>query len=225
LSLAARNDQLVRTYILDGIRSGLFADGAKLPTERSLSERLGVSRSAVRDALAVLESSGLVTRIVGSGTYVRDKRTGSVARAEALAPQSSPSEIMEGRLLLEPRLALLACVNANSADLARLDECIRGGEEAVAFEAFEHWDAALHQAIAEATHNRLVIELYAMITRARDQMEWGQLKRRSLTAERRDIYRQEHREIVGALKERDAPRAEAGLMAHLRTVRSNLLGG
>jgi DNA-binding FadR family transcriptional regulator len=220
--MTVRHDQVVRSFIMDGVRSGTFAPGDKLPTERVLSNRLGVSRSAVRDALAVLESAGLVARIVGSGTYVRD--IGPLGPADHGGSASSPSEIMEARLLLEPRLAILAAANADSGDLARLDECVRAGEEVGDFEDFEHWDAKLHQAIADATHNRLVIELYATITRARDQMEWGEMKRRSITAERRNIYRREHREIVTALRERDARRAEAALTAHVKTVRTNLLG-
>ena len=92
------------------------------------------------------------------------------------------------------------------------------------FERFEHWDAALHQAIAEATHNRLIVGLYTTITRARAQADWGELKRRSLTAERRDHYREDHRRIVAALRARDAEGAEAALLDHLRRVRQNLLG-
>jgi DNA-binding FadR family transcriptional regulator len=223
MSGTTRHDLRVRDFIIGGIRSGAYRANGKLPTERALSEQLGVPRSAVRDALAVLESGGAVTRIIGSGTYVREPAQ-QAAPAEAAPAAASPAEIMEARLLLEPQLAQLAAINADQEDFARFDECICEGDAADDFEAFEHWDAALHQAIAKSTHNRLVIELYAMITRARDLTEWGDLKRRSLSAERREHYRREHHEIVAALKERNAARAEAALLAHLRRVRSNLLG-
>lgn len=222
-STSIRHDQRVRDFIIGGIRSGAWRANGKLPTERALSEQLGVPRSAVRDALAVLESSGAVTRIIGSGTYVRATASESPP-AEPSPPSASPAEIMEARLLLEPQLAQLAAINADQSDFARFDECIREGDAADSFEAFEHWDAALHQAIAKSTHNRLVIELYAMITRARDLTEWGELKRRSLSAERREHYRREHHAIVAALQARDAARAEMALLEHLERVRSNLLG-
>lgn len=222
---ATRPDLRVRDFILAGIRSGTYRANAKLPTERALSDQLGVPRSAVRDALAVLESGGAITRIIGSGTYVKeDAGAGSDAATTKTPPTASPAEIMQARLLVEPQLAQLAAFNANQDDLARFDECVREGDAAESFEAFEHWDAALHDAIARSTHNRLVIEIYTMITRARDFVEWGELKRRSLSAERRDHYRREHHEIVAALKSRDVERAEAALLGHLQRVRDNLLG-
>jgi len=68
------------------------------------------------------------------------------------------------------------------------------------------------------------VELYRAITRARDHADWGELNRRSLTAERRETYRAQHRRIVAALRARDGNRAEAELVQHLRMVRDNLLG-
>ena len=223
MNMTIRHDLRVRDFITDGIRSGAYRANGKLPTERALSEQLGVPRSAVRDALAVLESGGTVTRIIGSGTYVREPEEKPV-QPEPLPQAASPAEIMEARLLVEPQLAQLAAINADQADFAVFDECIRQGDAADSFEAFEHWDAALHQAIAKSTHNRLVIELYAMITRARDLTAWGELKRRSLSAERREHYRREHHAIVMALQARDAIAAERALLGHLERVRSNLLG-
>ena len=223
MSTTTGHAQRVRDFITDGIRAGVYGARSKLPTERALAAQLAVPRSAVRDALAVLESGGAVTRIIGSGTYVRATASESPP-AEPSPPSASPAEIMEARLLVEPRLAELAAINADQDDFARFDDCIRQGDAADDFEAFEHWDAALHQAIARSTHNRLVIELYAMITRARDLTAWGELKRRSLSAERRDHYRREHHAIVAALKARDAAAAETALLGHLERVRSNLLG-
>ncbi len=210
-----RSDQ-VRVSLVHMVESGVYPPGARLPTERALAEQLNLPRSAVRDALAGLEAEGAIVRKVGSGTFV--------AKASRPATDASPTEIMEGRLLIEPRLAVLAVAHATAADFARMDHCNREAERTDSFEEFEHWDAALHQAIAEATHNRLLIELFRAITRARDQADWGELKRRSLTPDRRETYREQHRRIVAALRARDGARAEAELVAHLKTVRDNLLG-
>lgn len=219
-----RSDLQVRDFILAAIRSGTYGLNSKLPTERALSEQLGVPRSAVRDALAVLESDGAIERVIGSGTYVREEATSSLKSGGVSPPDASPAEIMQARLMVEPQLAQLAAINANQEDFARFDECIREGDAADTFEAFEHWDAALHDAIARASHNRLVIEIYAMITRARDLAEWGELKRKSLSVERRDQYRREHHAIVAALKGRNTQQAEVALLVHLEHVRQNLLG-
>jgi DNA-binding FadR family transcriptional regulator len=225
--LGRRGGQQVRQWLLEMLSSGRYVTGSKLPTERAVAEQLGVPRSAVRNALAALEAEGLVVRLIGSGTFVADPATRPAREADpplVAVSDASPTEIMEARLLIEPRIAALAVANATLRDFERMELCNRNAEASEDFERFEHWDAALHQAIAEATHNRLIVGLYTAITRARDQADWGELKRRSLTAERRDHYREEHRRIVAALRARDASGAEAALLDHLRRVRQNLLG-
>jgi DNA-binding FadR family transcriptional regulator len=214
---------VVQNFLQQAITSGSYRPGAKLPTERDLSERLGVPRSAVRDALSVFEAQHKVVRIIGSGTYVAQQDESVALGAVRRSSDASPTEIMAVRLAVEPRMALLVVANATSRDFDRLADCNARGEAADGFEEFEHWDAALHQAIAEATHNRLMVSIYETITQARDQAEWGDLKRRSITAERRDQYRADHREIVAALRARDAKAGEAAMMRHLVRVRDNLL--
>jgi DNA-binding FadR family transcriptional regulator len=218
-----RGSEQVRQTVVRMIVTGAYPAGTKLPTERALAEQLKLPRSAVRDALAALEADGSIIRRVGSGTFVSSAPAASMPRPWAATGDVSPTEIMEGRLLIEPRLAALAVAHATAADFELMDACNRGAEDTDSFEEFERWDAALHQSIAEATHNRLLVELYGTITRARDRADWGELKRRSLTPERREIYREQHRRIVDALRLRDGARAEAELVAHLKTVRDNLL--
>ena len=131
---------------------------------------------------------------------------------------------MAARILVEPRLAGLAVVNATVADLDAIEECHKAAEQAKNFDDFEYWDAALHQGIATATHNRLIQSIFGAITRTREQANWGELKQRSLTYERRVRYQEEHGRIVAALRARDAARAEAELLEHLVGVRQHLLG-
>jgi DNA-binding FadR family transcriptional regulator len=172
--------------------------------------------------------------MIGSGTFVASEQEAAPLPALPRAPLArafevatgdlSPTEIMEARLLIEPRLALFVVRNAKAADFDRFEACNQRAERAASTEEFEHWDAALHQAIAEASQNRLIMSIYAMITGARDQTEWGELKRRSVTPERRAAYQLEHRAIVAALRARDAAGAEDAIATHLDHVRRNLLG-
>ena len=69
-----------------------------------------------------------------------------------------------------------------------------------------------------------MIEVYRCITLAREQAEWGELKRRSITPERRQTYEAEHREILRGLQARDAASSERAIAGHIETVRRNLLG-
>ena len=217
----------MRQWLLEKLASGQYVAGSKLPTERAVAAQLSVPRSAVRNALAALEAEGMVVRLIGNGTFVAEPLDAPKADERPLSVtvgDASPTEIMDARLLIEPRIAALTVTHATPSDFERMDICNRNAETSDDFAAFERWDAALHQAIAEATHNRLIVGLYTAITRARDQADWGELKRRSITPERRDQYRQDHRRIVAALRTRDSANAEAALFDHLRRVRQNMLG-
>jgi DNA-binding FadR family transcriptional regulator len=112
--------------------------------------------------------------------------------------------------------------NATPADLERMETCIDKAEAAATLDEFELWDAALHQALATATHNRFIIRVLDMVAAVRDQAEWGKLKDRIVTPERRLEYQQEHRDIVEALKDRDAERARLAIVTHLQHARRNL---
>ena len=213
----------VHDFLVQAMGSGSYGPGSRLPTERALTQQLGVSRSAVRDALSLLETQQRVVRVIGSGTYVSTEVSAEPVMRKP-GRDASPAEIMAARMIFEPRFAVLVVANAGADDFERMSECNHRAEASDDFMEFEFWDAALHQAIADATHNRLIVSMYGTITAARDFAEWGDLKRRSITAERRDIYRAEHREIVAALRARDAKRAEDAIAAHLMRVRDNLLG-
>ena len=218
-------DQL-RDKLLEQLRSRAWRAGQRLPTERALGEQYGLSRSIVRRVLADLKRRHLITQTVGSGTYVAEQVHEALA---ALSPGGaaatvSPAELMSARLVLEPALVEMAIGNATAADFARMDECNRQAEGATTLEDFEHWDAALHEAIAGAAHNGFITRVFRLMNEVRSQGEWGVLKRRSATPERRLEYQQEHRALVEALKQRDAERARAACMAHLLHVRTNMLG-
>jgi DNA-binding FadR family transcriptional regulator len=211
--------QRIRDTLLDGS----LAPGTRLPTERELVRRFGVPRNAVRRTLAQLEAEGSITRHVGRGTFVAGAAVADAIPA-ASAAHTSPAELMEARLRIEPALAELIVTNATSADFERMESCLERAEKAATLDEFELWDAALHEALAEATHNRFVARVLDMVTAVRQQSEWGKLKDRIVTPERRIRYQQEHREIVSALKARDADSARAAIVAHLQHARRNLFG-
>jgi DNA-binding FadR family transcriptional regulator len=217
---------LLRETILDKLRSREWRAGHRIPTERALSEEFSLSRSTVRRVLADLKRKRLITQTVGSGTYVAEQVHEALVELSpgpgALAV--SPAELMSARVVLEPSLIEMAIGNATAADFARMDECNARAEASTTLEDFEKWDAALHEAIAEAAHNSFITGVFRLMSQARAQGEWGVLKRRSATPERRLDYQREHRELVAALKNRDAERARALCLAHLVHVRVNMLG-
>jgi DNA-binding FadR family transcriptional regulator len=215
----------LRAALLANMRSGHWRAGEKLPTERELSETYGIGRAAVRQVLAEAKARGLITQTVGSGTYVSKDASTLLEAIETEAPMhTSPAELMEARMVIEPMIAQLVVRNGTGADFQRMEECCTRAENAESMEQFEVWDGALHQAIADATHNTFIKEVFHLMNKVREQGEWGSLKMKSLTPERRNAYELEHRALVNALKDRDEEGARRLLMEHLVRIRHNLLG-
>ena len=217
---------LLRETLLDNLKSGTWRAGHRIPTERALCAQFGLGRSAVRRVLAQLKDAGLITQTVGSGTYVSDKVQGLLPGLAGGTPllAASPAELMEARMALEPAIVEMVIRNATPADFARMAQCCDQAEQAGTLDEFEHWDGLLHEVIAEAAHNTFISNVFRLMNQARAQGEWGMLKRKSVTPERRAAYQQEHRQLVAALRERDLATALTHTREHLVHVRRNLLG-
>lgn len=195
--------------------------------ERELSEQFNASRGAVRCVLGELKNRGVIKQVVGSGTFVAsvpDPHTQGAGATEETGT-ISPAELMQARLLIEPLMPSLIVQFGTSRDFARMDECIEHSEAAQTVEEFEHWDGALHEALAVATHNGFFRQILAFATQVREQGEWGRLKQRSLTPERRTKYEEQHRALVEALKDRDEATARQVIEQHLLQIQKNLFNG
>lgn len=209
--------------------------GARLPTERQLSVDLGVTRSTVRSALALLEAQGHISREVGRGTFLRAlppptsaaarDAAGETSQVRTLGPASAdfaPADVMTIRRLLEPPAMVLVVAWATAADLEEMDRCLGLGDRAATFEEFEACDLALHRCIMAASHSPLLATLYGAIEAARHGQVWGDLKRRSGSPERRAQYQADHRAIVEALRSRDSAGAVEAMRVHLARVQEHL---
>ncbi len=203
-----------------------YSPGGKLPTERQLANDLGVTRTMVRNALAVLEARGRISREVGRGTFVRGGGSGASAaeRGSFVADEVGPADVMAARRLIEPQVLPLVVAWATPRDFDEMRRCLDGGETAENAPAFEVWDFALHHAIVAASRNQLLLSMYAVVERARQGEIWGSLKRRSDSRERRQAYQADHVELVASLRARELARAIEVMDAHLRRVEANLLG-
>jgi GntR family transcriptional regulator, uxu operon transcriptional repressor len=237
---ADRRHRLADLILADSQRAGL-GPGSRLPTERQLALEMGATRSSVRHALAVLQAEGRISREVGRGTFLRDApprlpRGGADGAALAAATAGgslvppdgaggfAPADVMTIRRLLEPLAMPLVVAWATAADFKEMDRCLAGGDRAGSYDEFETWDLALHRSIMAASHSPLLAQLYAVIETARHGQFWGDLKRRSASRERRDLYQADHAELVAALRARDAERAVQAMRTHLGRVNSHLFG-
>lgn len=214
-------ERRLREMIERDVADGRLEPGGRLPTERELVELLDAPRSAIRQGLAALERDELVVRHVGRGTFVAE----AAAQVRLRAPDdTSPAEIMQVRMLLEPRIAEATARTARQADLEHIERCLAHGGAAADYAGFEAADIELHRAIARAAHNSLLLNLFETMNAARDLPVWGSLKRRSFSGERRATYQEDHAAVVRALADRDPDAAGAAMAVHLRHVTENLLG-
>ncbi|MBO1078022.1 FadR family transcriptional regulator [Roseomonas sp. 573] len=210
----------LRDLLTEELRNDRWPVGSRLPTERELGARYGVARNTVRRALDALEAEGMIIRHVGRGTFRSAPAGGAPAVEEAL----SPADVVECRLMLEPEMIALAVARATQADIARMVDCLRGTDVAGNLAEFEQWDAALHDAFALATHNGAVIAMSRSLARVRERTDWGQLKARGNTAERRAALQEHHHAMVDAVRQRDKAEARRAMRTHILFVQGYMFG-
>jgi DNA-binding FadR family transcriptional regulator len=214
---------VLNTAARDGLRVG-----SRLPTERELASGLKLTRTTIRNAMALLEEEGVVSREVGRGTFLRsDPRTAVVpslasTMSSSIATTVSPSDVMVARQLIEPAAMTSIVENATIYDFDEIERCLLGSEGATTYEDVEMWDLALHRAMMRASHNPLMEGMYLLVEEARQSEIWGNLKRRSDSIERRNHYRLQHRNIAEALRDRDSRRAREAMQLHLDSIEVNL---
>jgi GntR family transcriptional repressor for pyruvate dehydrogenase complex len=199
----------LETYIIEHA----FTPGDRLPSERELATRFGVSRTAIREGIKLLTQSGLLESSVGRGLFVREVSAGPLTDTlNVLAHQTHATAryVVEVRNALETLAARLAAVYATEEDLARLDTHLV--EMAVCLASnrgYSEVGPAFHLDLARASHNpllALLIEpLMALSTRRDPQAVGGSPTRQGL---------ENHREIVAALRSRDPDRAQRAIEHH-----------
>jgi DNA-binding FadR family transcriptional regulator len=206
------------------IDQGRLKPGEKIATERELAIQFGASRTVVRNALEQLHKAGKITRKVGHGTIVLAQPGHQPMLSPGPLLDTSPAELMEFRLALEPSLAEAIVLNASERDISAIRDCVDGGDAADGWEEWERWDRSFHLSLVAATHNRLAIGVYEAIISIRHERPWLHIKQGHTDARRWQIYQEQHRWIVDRLAERDAKGAAEAIRDHLLRVRAKMLG-
>lgn len=203
------------------IRSGALAVGSRLPSERELCARYGVSRAVVREALSRLKSEGLVLARAGSGVYVTELDEDLSFRMSPVAPdeQDSFAQILELLVCVEAGAARIAARRRTEADLKRIRRALIGMEYAiVSDELGDNEDFAFHQAITDATHNPHFQSLCRYLeSGSRNVIRQARTNTRAHFAPLLDAVQEEHEAIYAALKAGDPDAAAAAAERHLRS--------
>jgi GntR family transcriptional repressor for pyruvate dehydrogenase complex len=210
---------LART-LLEELGSGRYVVGTRLPAERELAAKHGVSRPTVREAIIALEVQGLVEVRVGSGAYVRRLPGKEAPKGFNV----SAFELTEARLMFEGEAAALAATQITDEEIAVIEQLVRDiAQENNDPRGSEKADREFHIAIARATRNSAIVDAVARLWELRSlSPEAALLHEKARTANIKPVV-DEHSAILDALRARDPAGARAAMRNHLTQVIDSLL--
>jgi GntR family transcriptional regulator, transcriptional repressor for pyruvate dehydrogenase complex len=212
--------ELMASELRRAIALGAFEPGDRLPSERTLADRLGVSRMTVRAAMRILAQDGLVTTARGrtGGTIVS-------ATAPVLAGRPTSSSIdafaakvhdnLECRLVIEPLAAELAAARATDAERRTLQELIE--IKASGIRHFRMLDSRLHMTIARAAHNESLLPIIEMLRTdffLWADAAWTRLDWSVLTSPEQD-FGHGHQSLVRAITQGDKQESHRLMREHI----------
>jgi len=210
--------QSVADQIASLIDQGAYPPGTRLPGERELAEKLGVSRVTIREAEIALQAVGKLEIKTGSGVYVSEKPP---VHSAAL-PRASAFEVTEARLLVESECAALAARNISDEGIACLEELVeqmRSGSEDEANAA----DEKFHLTIADASHNAAMVHTIKSLWRMREEIPDVKATYEAVCDHDAESRTAEHRAIFDALKARDPAAARDAMREHFHRLLESML--
>ncbi|MFT5259555.1 MAG: GntR family uxuAB operon transcriptional repressor [Saprospiraceae bacterium] len=222
LSHVIKGSTGVYVHLKEAILSGHYQYDERLPPERELAAAYNVARGTIRSALQRLEKSHLVRIKTGSGTFAIYNPQ---FQKDDIAEDTSPMELIQTRIAIEPYIVKLAVTNASNRDLRQLEDAVTQLERTRDdSDAFSIADETFHLILAQCSQNPLLIWMYQRINDIRSHTQWTARKDNVLTPEAIDHYNMQHRAMLSAIKRRDAPRAMEIMTEHLRRARADLDG-
>lgn len=210
--------QSVAEQIAELIDEGAFPPGTRLPGERELAERLGVSRVTIREAEIALQAVGRLEIKTGSGVYVSETQPAS----RVTLPKASAFEVTEARLLIESEAAALAAHHITEEAIARLEELIeqmRSPDNDTANEA----DEAFHLTIAEASNNAAMVHTIKSLWRMREEIPDVKATYEAVCVHDAETRTAEHRAVFEALRARDSAAARSAMRDHFHRLITAML--
>jgi len=218
-----RISEIIVEQIRALMRQGQLKPGDRLPPERELCERFGVSRVTVREALRMLESSGLVQIRVGAhgGAFVTapsGDRVGAGLTDMLTLSAISAADVTEVRMILEIGIMPLVCERATDQDIADLEEICQRSEAALASGEYSmDYSLEFHTRIAQATHNPAVVML---VESFRGPIHMSLQQAREVAPQMGDLGTREHERLIEAIRHRKPEAATEIMREHLeRTAR------
>lgn len=218
-SSSRRRYLAVAQDLLAAIAQGSYPAGSRLPAEREIAIRAGVSRPTAREALLALELIGAVEVRHGDGTFVR----GSQARVGGIdgSPlDTPPRELIETRCTLEPMVAGLAArrITRDTLDavLRNVDEAAELVADSAALPRFIALGLRFHAEVAPGCGNTLLADIVSQLVNVENHPLWALVNQQAMSSVgARENQITDHRTVVAAIAGGDPTRAETAMRRHL----------
>ncbi len=222
VSSAGLRNTLAETTLremMDWLKQGTFKPGSKLPSQNELVERLGVSRTGLREALQAMAALNLIEIRPGLGCFVKRVSAEYIVNADVLAvllEKEAILEVVEARKILEAGIAALAAERATEQDFWLMEDALSRIEKAIERdEGVARLTPEFHYAIAKATHNcvlqKLVRSFNQLMIKGGELMESGAED----LAEFKQHELQSHRLLYEVIRGRDPQKATRAMMEHI----------
>lgn len=216
-------DKKVYEQIIDQIKEkiydGQLKKGDKLPSERTLTEELRVSRASIREAFSALEMIGLIESKHGEGTFIKENTDDNFLKPLSLLfmlEENVQKELIELRKMIEISGARFAAWRANQDDLEEIGHWVKLMEDNYGdAEICRKADREFHYALARATGNRLVYKLLNSISEVIDLYLANAMKRIVKNDNKVKILIRQHRNIYDAIRNGDQNLAQKAMEEHL----------
>ncbi len=210
----------VADKILKLIDDGEFPAGSRLPGERELAEKFGVSRVTIREAEIALQAIGRIKIKTGSGVYVLD----SAANSGDRLPAVTAFELTEARSLFEAEAAAVAAVQIDDETLVELQRQLdimasTGPDD----EEGELADKEFHRIIASASGNAAITYVIETLWKMRTEIEPVKEVYESVCSEDFGARSKEHSQILDALKAHDSGAARVAMRNHFSRLLESML--
>jgi GntR family transcriptional regulator, transcriptional repressor for pyruvate dehydrogenase complex len=208
--------------IIDMIKSGDLKEGEQLPSEREFCERLGVSRTVVREAIKLLKASGIVRVRLGIGTFIAESSMNILEIPLSFSSETDQkkiSDLQEVREVIEPTIAALAAIHARADSILKMDQSISEMDNQK-FNSYPYIQADnnFHIALAEGSNNSVFLLLVNSIV---DLLQEARKLAVSSpgAAERANYY---HKRILNAIKSKNSQEAFDAMDEHMRQTKGDI---
>ncbi|GAB6169860.1 FadR/GntR family transcriptional regulator [Clostridium carnis] len=204
------------------VKAGVLKRGDKLPTERVMAEELGVSRTSVREALRALDVVGLIESRQGAGNYIKENFDSLLFEPLSIMfmlQESNLMEIYELREMLELETTLLAARKISNSQIEKIGQLVEDLKNSEDENISVKLDKELHYTIAEASGNKLIIDILEVLSQIMDRFIKDLRKDILADKENKEKLSNLHEKLYKALKVRNENEAYKVMKDHFNLIR------